>query len=173
MKKDQNLFEIASEMVKEDIPEIFVSNIVRAALELKHIADLMELWSEKENKWIKERIIFEILDKLDNIHYKDKEDLEANLKYITDLKGNDTEEIYIKLNDLDAISKNIRAFKDSLLQVVNERGGIRVLARKTNIPQPSLSRFFNSNTMPHRTTLLKIAKALQLDKIKIELLWTK
>jgi len=64
-------------------------------------------------------------------------------------------------------------FKDSLLQIVEERGGITQLAEKTGIPQPSLSRFFNSSSMPHRVTLLKIAKALNLDAIPVSTPWEK
>ena len=81
------------------------------------------------------------------------------------------EEIYIKFNDLDAIAKNIRAFKDSLYQIVMDHGGINKLSELTGIPQPSLSRFFNSNTMPRRSTVLKISKVLNLDKIKVDILW--
>jgi len=84
-----------------------------------------------------------------------------------------SEEIYIKFNDLDAIAKNIRAFKDSLHQEVMQRGGITKLSELTGIPQPSLSRFFNSNAMPRRGTVLKIAKALNLDEIKVDILWSK
>jgi len=84
-----------------------------------------------------------------------------------------TEEIYVKFNDLDAIASNIRAFKDSLLQMVVERGGITKLSELTGMPQPSLSRFFNSNAMPQRSTVLKIAKALDLGEIKMDILWSK
>ena len=74
---------------------------------------------------------------------------------------------------MDAIAKNIRAFKDSLYQEVMERGGINKLSELTGIPQPSLSRFFNSNAMPRRSTVLRIAKALNLDEIKMDILWSK
>ena len=52
-----------------------------------------------------------------------------------------------------------------------EQGGISKLADLTGIPQPSLSRFFNSNAMPRRDTVLKIAKALNIDQIKIDAFW--
>lgn len=53
------------------------------------------------------------------------------------------------------------------------RGGISKLAELTGIPQPSLSRFFSSNAMPRRSTLLKIAKALNLEGIKVDIMWSK
>ncbi|MFA6036580.1 MAG: helix-turn-helix transcriptional regulator [Legionellales bacterium] len=78
---------------------------------------------------------------------------------------------YLRFNDLESIAKDIRAFKDSLLELVIQHGGISHLSTLTHIPQPSLSRFFNSNAMPQRTTLLKIAKALNLDAVKMADQW--
>lgn len=72
------------------------------------------------------------------------------------------------LNDLDAIADDIRAFKDGLLIIVNKAGGVSRLAELMGIPQSSLSRFFNSNTMPRRMTLLKIAKALKLGSVEVD-----
>jgi DNA-binding phage protein len=80
---------------------------------------------------------------------------------------------YIEFDDLDAIRENIRAFKSSLLYIVEENGGLSELSKKTNIPQPSLSRLFNSDSMPHRLTLLKIAKALNLNAIPLSTPWVK
>jgi DNA-binding phage protein len=113
----------------------------------------MTLWKNEIDKKERNEIISDIQDLLDDCNQNRK-----------------AEEVYIKFNDLETIAKNIRSFKDSLLQIVNEHGGISYLAGLTGIPQPSLSRFFNSNAMPHRSTLLKIAKALELDEIKMDLL---
>jgi DNA-binding phage protein len=54
-----------------------------------------------------------------------------------------------------------------------QRGGISKLSELTGIPQPSLSRFFNSNAMPRRDTLLRIAKAMDLNGLRIDILWSK
>ncbi|HSW70738.1 MAG TPA: helix-turn-helix transcriptional regulator [Gammaproteobacteria bacterium] len=80
-----------------------------------------------------------------------------------------THPIYIKMNDLAFINAHLRAFKDSLLEAVNTAGGITQLAKNAGIPQPSLSRFFNSDAMPQRSTLLKIAKALNLAALPVNL----
>jgi DNA-binding phage protein len=56
---------------------------------------------------------------------------------------------------------------------VTKHGGISKLSDLTGIPQPSLSRFFNSSSMPRRTTLLKIAKALKLDAVKTATEWSR
>lgn len=105
---------------------------------------------------------------------KEQDEIIADIQEMIDECGqlNKEEYPYIKFNDLDAIAKDIRQFKDALLLIVNERGGISHLSKVTGIPQPSLSRFFNSNSMPHRSTLLKIGKALNLDALTLSTHWS-
>jgi DNA-binding phage protein len=152
-----DLFKIAIAMQKSEIPDIFIVQAVRAALDYEGIFDLMKLWEDETEIPEREEIIADIQDMIDACYQQNGK----------------SDGPYIKFNDLDAIAINIRAFKDSLLEIVINRGGISYLSELTGIPQPSLSRFFNSGAMPHRGTLLKIAKALDLDQIKVELLWTK
>ncbi|MDR3491682.1 MAG: helix-turn-helix domain-containing protein [Gammaproteobacteria bacterium] len=150
------LFAIAVKMKKTGLADVFIVNAVRTALEFEGVADLMNLWMGEVDKKMRDEIVADIQEMIDECAPKEK-----------------VEEIYVKFNDLDAIAKNIRAFKDSLLQMVVERGGISKLSELTGIPQPSLSRFFNSNAMPQRSTVLKIAKALELGEIKMDILWSK
>lgn len=77
------------------------------------------------------------------------------------------EDVYVRFDDLDRIASDVRKFKDSLRALVEARGGIGKLAELTAIPQPSLSRFFNTAAMPRRTTLYKIARALNLSQVQI------
>jgi len=148
------LLEIALEMYNEKLPEIFIINAIRAAFDYDGIADLMKLWKVEEDQTERSEIIADIQDMLD-----------------APLQQGKTEEFYVKFNDLDTIANNIRLFKDSLLSVVEKNGGIKNLAHLTEIPQPSLSRFFNSNSMPQRSTLIKIAKALDIDELKMDSFW--
>jgi len=148
------LFKIASQMEKAKLPSSFIVNAIKTALEFEGVADLLKLWSEETDKNEKEEIVSDIQDMIDACSQKKL-----------------SKAIYVKFNDLDAIAHNIRAFKDSLYQKVMKQGGISKLAELTGIPQPSLSRFFNSNAMPRRSTVLKIAKALNLDELKIDKLW--
>ncbi len=151
-----HLFQIAFQMKGADLPSDFIVASVKCALEFDGVADLLRLWEEETDQKERDEIIADIQDMI-------------NACAQTGI----TEEAYVRFNDLDTIAKNIRAFKDSLLTEVVERGGISELAKLTGIPQPSLSRFFNTNTMPQRSTLLKIAKALNLEQVKIEKLWRK
>ena len=148
------LFPIAIKMKKSELSDEFIVSAVQVALEFEGVADLMNLWAAEDNGKERDQIVADIQDMIDACSQKEKQ-----------------EEIYIKFNDLDAIAKNIRAFKDSLYQIVMDHGGINKLSELTGIPQPSLSRFFNSNTMPRRSTVLKISKVLNLDKIKVDILW--
>ena len=154
--KEFELFKIAIEMKKSGLSDAFIVTAVKTALFFEGVADLMDIWNKEKDKKEREEIIADIQDMIDECSQKGK-----------------TEELYVKFNDLEAISKDIRAFKDSLLQLVLEQGGITKLSEVTGIPQPSLSRFFNSNSMPQRSTILKIARALNLDELKINLLWSK
>ena len=77
----------------------------------------------------------------------------------------------MRFDDLEQIAKDIQFFKDNLRIIVEKNGGIKNLSKLTGIPQPSLSRFFNSNAMPRRVTLLKIARALNLSQVQIATEW--
>lgn len=150
------LIDIGYQMNQSGLPKEFVVEAVSTAFEFEGVYDLMKLWAEEEEETEREEIIADIQDMIDDCSQKEK-----------------IEKAYIRFDDLDTISKNIRIFKDNLRGVVDEGGGIKTLAALTGIPQPSLSRFFNSNTMPRRATLFKIAKALKLSQVQIATEWSR
>ena len=150
------LFEIGALMNQEKLPEDFIASAVRTAMEFEGVYDLMKMWEKETDAAERSEIVADIQDMIDDCDQQDK-----------------TEAPYVKFNDLDGIAKNIRAFKDGLLQIVTQNGGLKRLSEMTLIPQPSLSRFFNSTSMPRRATLLKIAKALKLDAVKIATEWSR
>lgn len=148
------LFEIAHQMKLAEFSDEFIASAIKTAFQYEGVADLLKLWRDENDIQEKQEIIADIQELIDDCAIAASENFTS-----------------VKINDLEAIAKNIRMFKDNLLTIVNEHGGISKLAQITKIPQPSLSRFFNSNSMPHRTTLLKIAVALNLDAVKITLPW--
>jgi len=153
-EQDLNLFNIASKMRTSGLPSDFISVAIRTALDYEGVADLIFLWADEDDKEEQGEIIADIQDLID------------------DCKRSSVEEYpLIKLKDLEQIRSHIREFKDGLLKIVNENGGINKLAKLTHIPQPSLSRFFNSNSMPRRQTLLKIGAALKIDAVQINTSW--
>jgi len=149
------LFEIGTRMKKAGLPSDFIAAAVKIGMEFEGMYDLLKLWDEEQDQKERDELVADIQDSIDD----------CQVKEIVKLP-------YIKFNDLDAIAKDVRKFKDSLLEIVTEKGGLKKLSELTNIPQPSLSRFFNSVSMPRRSTLLKIANALKLDAVKISTRWT-
>lgn len=151
--QEMELIEIVHQMKQAGLSENFVVASFHAALEYEGITDLLLLWRDETDQNEKNEIIAD-LDRL-----------------LADCNQKERNEKVINLNDMESIAKDIRTFKDALLQIVMERGGITYLAKLTGIPQPSLSRFFNSNAMPQRATLLQIAKALNLKSLSINARW--
>ncbi len=149
------LYRIAIKMRGCGLADTFIVAAVKTAISLEGAADLMHLWMKEKNLEEKNEIIADIQDLID----------------ASSQKG--IQEQYVKFNDLDSIAKDVRAFKDTLYQLVVARGGVSRLSELTGIPQPSLSRFFNSNAMPRRGTLLTIADALQIDGIEVDFRWSK
>ena len=154
--KNVELIEIGHQMNQVGLSENFVAFAVRVAFEYEGVYDLMKMWSEETDEGEKNEIVADIQDMIDECSQKDR-----------------VEGTYVRFDDLDQIAKHIRIFKDNLRIIVEENGGIKKLTALTGIPQPSLSRFFNSNTMPRRVTLLKIARALNLSQIQIATEWTR
>jgi len=148
------LFQLAKQMKEAKLSDEFIASAIRIALEYEGVADLIVLWSKEKDPKERDEIIADIQELIDDCAVQEKTELTS-----------------IKFNDLDAIAKNIRQFKDNLLAIVDQQGGLKRLAQLTGIPQPSLSRFFNTDAMPRRTTLLKIAKALRVKDIKVTEDW--
>lgn len=145
------VIEIGHMMHKAGLPGEFVTEAVSIAFEFEGVYDLMKMWESEQELTERNEIVSDIQELIDDCN-------QSGMKEETD----------IRFDDLDAIVKNIRAYKDNLRAEVDQWGGITRLAEATGIPQPSLSRFFNSASRPHRNTLFKIAKALNVSSIKIE-----
>lgn len=148
--------EIGNQMIQANLPKSFVVAAVKTAFQFEGVLNLMKMWAEETDQDERDETIAELQDLIDDCNQPEK-----------------IEGAYVRFDDLDAIAKDIRAFKDSLRSIVDQNGGISHLAALTEIPQPSLSRFFNSASMPRRSTLLKIAKALKLSQVQIATEWSR
>lgn len=154
--KNVELIEIGHQMKEEGLSDVFIVAAVQTAFQFEGVYDLMKMWSEESDKKEQNEIIADIQDMIDECSQKEK-----------------VEGAYVRFDDLDQIARHIRSFKDNLRMIVEKKGGIKTVAELTGIPQPSLSRFFSSNTMPRRITLLKIARALNLSQVQIATEWSK
>jgi DNA-binding phage protein len=150
------LYDIAIQMKKSGLSSDFITAAVKVASEFEGVYDLMKMWEEENEPKEREEIIADIQDMIDDCTLSGK-----------------TEVPYIRFDDLDAIAKNVRAFKDSLRLIIENNGGLNKLSELTGIPQPSLSRFFSTVSMPKRVTLLKIAKALNLSAVEVATEWSR
>jgi len=150
------LIEIGHGMNEAKLPHKFIAAAVETAFKFEGVYNLMKMWVEEDDKKERDEIVADIQDLIDDCSQKEK-----------------VEGVYVRFDDLERIAKNVREFKDNLRLLVDKHGGIKKLAELTEIPQPSLSRFFGSATMPRRVTLLKIAKALGLSQVEIATEWSR
>ncbi|PWU21023.1 MAG: hypothetical protein C5B49_03250 [Bdellovibrio sp.] len=150
------VYEIATAMKNAGLGANFITDCVKLALEYEGAHDLMALWAEASNQEEEDEVIADLHDEIDTHQ---------------ELPKKPTKKPHLRFDDLDAIAKNIEGFKKNLRRLVDRQGGITELSKKTGIPQPSLSRFFNSQSMPRRTTLYKIADALGLSENEIITDW--
>ncbi|MFN8369589.1 MAG: helix-turn-helix transcriptional regulator [Bacteriovoracaceae bacterium] len=132
---------------KNRLSNKFIANAVEIGLYYEGVFDLFELWAKEEDEKERDQIIADLQEEIDEYKEQPKEPLKKP---------------YIKYTDLEIIAQNVVGFKAHLKTLVDNWGGISKLAKATEIPQPSLSRFFNTPSMPRRTTLYKIADALNL-----------
>jgi DNA-binding phage protein len=141
-------------MKAKGLPSRFIARAVDLSEEFAGIFELMRLWRDEPDAAEREEIVSDIQELIDDCSQQGK-----------------VEAARIRLDDLDAIAANVRKFKDSLRMLVDERGGIGKLAELTHMPQPSISRFFNTASIPRRATLNKFARALGLSEVQIETPW--
>lgn len=154
--KELYVLDILNEMRRVGLESAFICALMENCQRYEGIRDLMEMWFEETD--VKER------DKI-------TVDLQECLNDIVDLPQKPEERPYLRFDNLNEIRKDVLEFKKKLRREIDRHGGISELARKTGIPQPSLSRFFTSSSMPRRTTLYKIAKALNLPESAVGFKW--
>lgn len=147
---------ITHRMLGEGLPKRFVILALATALHYDGVRGLMQMWAEEDDSDYRAEIEADIQDMIDDC-----------------AKKGYSEGPYVRFDDLEAIAKDIRAFKDNLRRTVDERGGVTELAARIGMPQSSLSRFFSSASMPRRTTLNRIAGALNLSRVDIATTWTR
>jgi DNA-binding phage protein len=150
------IVEIGHQMNQAGLPKEFIAAAVSTAFKFEGVYDLLKMWSTEDDTEEKNETISDIQELIDDCNQQEK-----------------VESVYVRFDDLDGIAANIRSFKDNLRALVDQNGGVKRLSEITGIPQPSLSRFFNSATMPRRATLHKIARALKLSQVQIATEWSR
>lgn len=154
--KDLHVLDILNEMRRLGLESAFIYSLMEYCQRYEGIQDLMEMWFEETDPSERDKVVVDLQESIDDI---------------VDAPKKAEERPYLQFEDLDEIRRDVLGFKKQLRKEVDRQGGINELSRRTGIPQPSLSRFFMSNAMPRRTTLFKIAKALNLPESSISFKW--
>ncbi len=142
------LYHIADLMLNNNVPNTFIEKALNLAEKYEGAYDLFVLWEEEQDENEKNEIISDLQEEIEDEENK---------------PSRPTQIPYIEFKHLDEIHKNVIKFKKHLRAIVDSKGGISILSQKTGIPQPSLSRFFKSPSMPRIVTLDKIAVALEIE----------
>ena len=150
------VYAVATLMRTCNLTPDFIDAAVQRARNYEGTVDLMLMWRDEQNPEEQDAIIADIQEAIDD-------GIESPSRV--------SQRPYVRFENLEGIAQKIQAFKQGLRNKVDEWGGVSQLAMATGIPQPSLSRFFNSTSMPRRTTLYKIANALNLSEDEIATDW--
>lgn len=153
-----NLANIVLAMEKAGLDKSFIRDADELARTDQGVYDLMALWLGEDDVEERGEIIADIQESLDDY---------------ADAPAHPIKKPYIKFDQLDDVVRRILADKTRLKALVDSHGGVSAVARKSGIPQPSLSRMLNSPSMPRRSTLYKIANALDLSEADIVTEWSR
>lgn len=150
-----DVFGVIAQLRDAALPDAFVLDVIEMARDTPSVIDLLELWCESEAG--------------------ERDEIVADLQELIEdwrQPPGPTEEVYIRFNDLDMIAKDIMAFKDALRRRLDGEGvSLTELSQRTGMPLPSLSRFFNTPSMPRRSTLIKMAHAVNFSAVEIATDW--
>jgi len=149
---------IATEMVKAGHDFDWVVAVERLAKADEGVFDLMTLWREAEDAQTKAHIVADLQDTLDDY---------------ADAPSEPMQRPKIPFDDLEAVTRKVLAEKRKLRDLIDRHGGVSAVAKKSGIPQPSLSRLLKSASMPRRSTLYKIAVALGVPENEVVMEWTR
>ncbi|NJL26012.1 MAG: hypothetical protein HC902_13160 [Calothrix sp. SM1_5_4] len=90
------LIEVGHLMNKAGLSHKFIAAAVQTAFEFEGVYSLMKMWVDETDKKERDEIIADIQDLIDDCAQKEK-----------------VEGVYIRFDDLEAIAKDVRKFKDT------------------------------------------------------------
>ncbi len=147
--------QVAVQMQAAGLPADFAAEAMRFAQQWDGLGELMLLWRDAPKT--------------------DREEIEADIQEALDEFADAPHGVRkkpkIPFDDLDNVISSVHAHKKRIRDIVDRHGGVSVVARKMGVPQPSLSRMLNTASMPRRSTLYKLANALDLPETEIVSDW--
>ena len=145
-------------MQKAKLPTQFIFDAQKVAQLDQGVFDLMEMWLNAKKGDERDEVVADIQELVEDYAEAPAQPLEKPR---------------ISFDELDKVASQVMDFKKKLRDLIDRHGGVSAVARKSGIPQPSLSRMLNSATMPRRTTLYRIANALEVSEAEIATEWTR
>lgn len=149
---------IVVEMKEAGLEPQFIVEAWELAKTDQGVYDLMVMWVTATDAGERDETIADIQDTID-----DYRDAPAQPEKRPDIR-------FTQFGD---VTRQVQADKARLRLLIDRHGGVSEVARRTGIPQPSLSRMLNSASVPRRSTLFKIANALGLPESEIAETWTR
>jgi DNA-binding phage protein len=141
---DRDIQAIGIEMVVGGLPYAFVLRVLDLARESDGVADLIHLWAEAPDA-------------------DERREVEADLQgMIEDREPAGEPLAVVSVDSGDQLLDERRRRKDHLRRLVEEHGGVSEVARRAEMPQPSLSRLLNSMSEPRPATMKRLAEAMRL-----------
>lgn len=151
-----SLEEIFAALCSEGLSNIFITAVMEQSHHDEGVRDLLEMWFVETDPQERDTLLADLQECLDDL---------------LDAPENPQQRPSLHPESFDAIAHHISEFKTGLLAEVSRQGGLSSLAAKIGVPRPYLDRFFTSTAMPRRSTLAKIAQALQLPDSSLSCLW--
>lgn len=152
---------IVTEMSKAGLPAPFVASVLEIGRIDQGVFDLAALWMQAPNAAERDECIAELQEAVDEA----EEATPGGVPEVRPRVGFDALE--------GRVLPSVREHKKRLRELIDRHGGVSAVAAKAGIPQPSLSRMLNSGSMPRRTTLYKIASALDVEEAEVVGEWTR
>lgn len=138
-------------MVDAGLPLAFVLRVLELAKESEGVRDLVHLWAEAPDENERNEVEAELQGSID-----DREDPGPTTRVES-------------VEQADRLLDQRRREKEHLRRLVEAHGGVSEVARQAEMPQPSLSRLLNAMSETRPSTLLKLARAMDLPLSALEL----
>lgn len=158
VKLYKDIYEMSPDWLSQKgLDEAFLIQVLELARNEAPFYKMLMLW-EEASKSEKSEIVADLEEMVADYHERPAAPVELP---------------YVKMEKFSSIAEEIKTFKAFLKKRIEKAGGVSEIANKCRMAQPSLSRFLNNTSLPRKSTLEKLAKALGLSQQEMAFEWTK
>jgi Helix-turn-helix len=149
---------IVTMLSQAGVDTTFIAAAAELAREDQGVFDLMALWRDTSDPTERDEILA---------------DIQESISDYEDAPPKPLRKPYIEFDNLDQVARQVLEYKKRLRDLIDRNGGVSAVAKKCGIPQPSLSRMLHSASMPRRSTLYKIANAINAPESEVVAEWAR